>query len=308
MDETLLNFAKFFYAMTLTNIAIISVGIIGSILSFIVFNRKAFAKNSISIYCRALAIADSFMLFQLAVNIGMVFNVNILILSNILCKLYFYASYGLSAIPGWILVAYSIDKLLCVSHQSAKFQFLKKKSSQIAIVVIIVTFNCALYVEYPILVELVVPVGSNNVTEQCDATYMPYALEFNILYVLEANLIPFAIMIFSTIYTVRSIVRSARMNSNHLFVNERALARRRARDVKFAMNSIILNVLFIFLKTPATLIYVIKIEDFFTRYYWLTSCTIPFFLNYSITFFVHLITNSIFRREFLIMIGFYRRN
>lgn len=307
MDETLINFAKFFYAMTVTNISIISVGIIGSILSFIVFNRKAFAKNSISTYCRALAIADSFMLFHLAVNIGIVLNVNILILSHTLCKLYFYVSYGLSAIPGWILVAYSIDKLLCVS-QSQKFQFFKKKSSQIAIVVIIVTFNCALYVEYPILVDLVVPVGSNNVTEQCDATYMPYALEFNILYVLEANLIPFAIMIFSTVYTVRSIVRSARMNSKHLSVNERALARRRARDVKFAMNSIILNVLFIVLKTPATLIYVIKIEDFFTRYYWLTSCTIPFFLNFSITFFVHLITNSIFRREFLIMFGLNRIN
>jgi len=39
--------------------ATVSIGLVGNLLSFLVYSRKAFKKNSINIYCRALAIVDS---------------------------------------------------------------------------------------------------------------------------------------------------------------------------------------------------------------------------------------------------------
>jgi hypothetical protein len=39
-------------------------GVIGNIISFIVFSRKPFLKNPVSIYCRALAIFDMFIIYS----------------------------------------------------------------------------------------------------------------------------------------------------------------------------------------------------------------------------------------------------
>jgi hypothetical protein len=299
--DSLLNFQIFSYNVCILLIVIITIGILGNIISIIVFSRKTFAKNSISTYCRALAFFECFTAYQLVICIFFINNVYISALSNISCKLSNFANIGISSIPGWILVAFSLDKLICVT-QTQKYRFLKKKSYQLGIVAFLAIFNCLLYIEIPILINIQSITLAPNITSmQCDASTIPSASLLFAIYVIEANFIPFLIMILSTIFTVRSIVRS-RLNLEQTSNHSASLVRRRIRDTKFAVNSIVLNVIFILFKTPAALSFIITIEDFLTHQYFLRASLIPFYLNFSISFFVHLATNSIFRSELKLML------
>ena len=63
----------FLIGMAECRIAVISIGLIGNILTFIVFSRPVFEKNSIGTYCRALAVFESLTVYQLVADIIFVF-------------------------------------------------------------------------------------------------------------------------------------------------------------------------------------------------------------------------------------------
>ena len=82
----------FLIAMADCRIAVITIGLIGNLITFIVFSRPVFSKNSISTYCRALAIFDCFSIYELVADVGLVsFNYFVPQKSDIGCKLYYYA-------------------------------------------------------------------------------------------------------------------------------------------------------------------------------------------------------------------------
>lgn len=77
---------------------------------------------------------------------------------------------------------------------------------------------------------------------------------------------------------------------------------RRSRDVKFAISSLVFNFIFILLKCPSVVLYLlignrIRIPDSF-----LFLSLLLFFSNSCISIFVHFISNSLFRRELFIIL------
>lgn len=92
------------------------VGLAGNVISFAVFSRKSFATNSINVYCRALALSDILVLtLQIVSDTASVFyDTNIYWTSNALCKFSVYGSEIFSGNSSWILVAFAIDKVLCM--------------------------------------------------------------------------------------------------------------------------------------------------------------------------------------------------
>lgn len=142
-------------ALNVIRIPTIIIGLVGNILSFIVFSRKPFAKNSISTYCRALALFECFILLQLVNDVGTyIFNTVPDLQSNVMCKIHVYASIGMSSIPGWILVVFALDKLICVLNTSNRFEFIKFRKFQYAVIAFIAVFNLILYIEIPIDVNI----------------------------------------------------------------------------------------------------------------------------------------------------------
>lgn len=91
-------------------------GLAGNIIAFSVYSRKSFGRNSINIYCRALAIFDSLViLVQIPNAISVLFyNIEVYTTSSSICKFNVYASTFLAPISSWILVMFAIDKMLCV--------------------------------------------------------------------------------------------------------------------------------------------------------------------------------------------------
>ena len=125
-----------------------------------------------------------------------------------------------------------------------------------------------------------------------------------IIIVLETCIIPFAIMITSSILTVRLLIKSR--NSVERVGN---LGKdRKSRDRKYAISSVTFNILFLILKTPFMIYYTLFAFYFYYDVYYLNISLFLTALNSASVFFVHLVTNSIFRRDFLVLVGLVKRN
>lgn len=119
--------SKFYYATPICRVIIISLGLLGNIISFIIFSRKTFRKNSISTYCRALAVLDCIIIIELIHIVHYIINSTKLDFSNLTdatCKIFYYLSAQYGSIPAWILVAF-------FRRQNAQYATFASKNNKI---------------------------------------------------------------------------------------------------------------------------------------------------------------------------------
>lgn len=286
---------EIFDVLTAMRAALILLGLIGNIVSFVVFSRPVFSKNSISTYSRALAIFESYTLGQLITDIVLLTN-NFLYLanSNILwCKVSFYMNTGLAAIPGWILIAFSIDKIL--NMKRIKSNWLKKRWAQYTTVLGLAVFNLLLYIEIPIfLAPVTIPYTSITI---CDTSLLSFGTAFNILNLVAGSLLPFAIMFVTSIVSIKLIRDSKKAieRRSGTLASSSSKLNVLSRDAKFAVTTITFNVLFVTMRLPIIVVSIYgytKVSSFIIKFALLLH-----FLNSSMCFVVHFVSNSLFRRE-----------
>jgi hypothetical protein len=272
--------------------------ILGSLLTFIIFSRKAFEKSSISVYCKALAIFDLFVVFNLVSGLtSIISNISLNNDYDFFCKLIYFISTGISAIPGWILVAFSIDQLIIVCITD-RFRFFKKRRFQYSLILGIAIFHCVLYSPVFFFTGVLNVTTENGTIKICQNS----SFVMPILYLFESNIIPFTFIVVCTALIVRILFRSRKKIATELVVPRR----RQVRDLKFAFNSVILNILFIVFIIPLILSYILPL-DFSTFNFFNTVSFTLFYLNFALHFWIHLCFNSIFRKEFLILFRIIKR-
>ena len=204
----------------------------------------------------------------------------------------------LGASQSWILVAFGADKLL--NMRTSSTPILKKKWFQWSLVVGIFLFNILLYIYIPILLKRA-EVSPDFYL--CDfGTMMVFSKIFLIVFLLQSCLIPFIVMLIISLLTIRLLYKSRKSIER---VGNVA-SERKTRDKKYAISSVTLNILFIVLKLPMMMFYMLfYFANYFDIYYYRIAVFL-FFLNSSLSIFVHLVTNSLFRREFLVFFRFYQ--
>jgi hypothetical protein len=285
--------ASFTFAMTVIEATIIGIGFIGNILSIIIFSKRAFRSNSISTYCIALAICE------LGTIVEFIPDVYTLSLNKILydqtdpiCKFYYSANTMLSSIQPWIIVVFSLDKLLTMRVYSPAI--LKKKWFQWSIVSAIVFISIVLYIYLPIYLRIREVIPGYSI---CDVTSIGFFNIHVIVFTFETCLVPFLAMIITSILIILLLIKSR----NSVAQNGQVSRDRKSRDRKYAISSITFNLSFIALKLPLAIFYInlayFNLYDpvFFKIVYLL------YFLNMSMSFFIHILSNSLFRRQFLVL-------
>ena len=280
----------------------ISIGLIGNVISFLVFSRPVFRKNSISTYFRALAVFDCFTISELVSTIYLLcYGLFYPQFSDFACKAYFYIGMAFGSIPGWILIAFSIDKVLNMMRIGTNV--LRKRSFQYTVIFIIVLSNLLLYIGIAIYLKLVTIDFFGFPYLLCDTSTLSFGAFISTMFMIEGSVLPFIIMLTTSIISIRMIRNSTR-NINREGQKD---PNRTNRDIKFAFSSIFFNFSFIVLKFPvAFLIFLANyIPSLTTAYDALTIISTIYFLHYSSSFFIHLTSNSIFRRELKIMLGLY---
>ena len=276
-------------------------GVLGNIITFIVFCRPVFRKNSISIYCSTLALFDSYIIVQLVADFSLFFN-NVFPPddSEAWCKLYNYISTAFSAIPAWVLVMFSLDKFWNMKTNN-RFGFIKKRWFQVIVVLLNVVIHLLFYCE--ILILLNRRSIRQNTAYSCDFQYMNYFIIFNGIYLVESNILPFIIMIVTSVLMTKALVSSRRkVQGNNTAGTSSNIKSRKSRDFKFAVTSLTFNIVFIVLKMPLTIYYLLYVAGLDAGSYYYQISTVLFYTNSSINILVHLTSNSIFRTELWILI------
>jgi hypothetical protein len=154
---------------------------------------------------------------------------------------------------------------------------------------------------YPILVKLGEAFPGYFI---CDASSIGFFNIHMILSLIDTSLIPFVILMITSILTIRLLMKSR----NSIERNGKLCKERKSRDRKYAITSVTFNIMFIFLKLPLTIFYILFAFYSFYNIYFLKVATLLFFLNASSGFFVHIVTNSLFRKEFLVLFRLANRN
>ena len=273
--------------------------ILGSVLSFIIFSRKAFEKSSIGFYCRFLAVFDLFVIYNFGLGLATTtLKTSFISKYDIICKLAFFISSGVSSIPGWILVVFSFDQLIIVSR-TERFQFFKKRWFQYSIILTIFLVQCSIFIVTFFSNGIVYITIQDFTFPSCES----FSLAMPIVYLVEASLFPFVLIIISMFFVVRGLIKSRQK-----IVSIQQTNVRRNRDCKFAFNSVILNLLFILFTFPLIVYYIIPRGDYFLFSLINAICFIFYYLNFALHFWVHLAFNSIFRKELLIFFRIVKRN
>lgn len=317
-----MNFHDASRICTIITTTIISLGLIGNALSFAVFSRQAFRKSSINIYCRALAIFDSFIASNLIFQIGTVYlDDSWLSNQDIACKLNYYITLSMSPVSGWILVFFSIDQLINVTTVT-RCQFANKRVFQFATIGVIFFAHVLMYISVPI--QLTVANVSlpdlNQTTLVCTIASLPNPLVGELFYMIEANILPFCFMMLITVLILRRLQAStlnlqktlSNINNQPNTTSQvQFFERKKSKQRKFAVHCVFMNLLFVLLTLPVMLSFLfptmrvqldensdmINDNDIILG----RIMSIFFFINYSTHFLMHFVVNSLFRREFLLM-------
>ena len=285
--------------MLILRFAFIVIGLIGNVISFIVFSRPVFKKNSISTYYRALAIFDCFTINELIATAYLLFFGEFLPQnSDTACKTYFYLGMAFTSVSGWILIAFSIDKIL--NMKKIATNIINKKSSQYAGIFLIVLSNMLLYIGVPIYLKVVTIYFYGIPIPICDLTNLSFGPFISAVFMIQGSVLPFLIMITTSIISIK-MIRDSTRNIERNTSNTNFSSTRNNRDFKFAISSVAFNISFIVLKLPLTLLVVLDafLPAYSSDFDALSiTCTV-YYIHYSGSFFIHLASNSIFRREFL---------
>ena len=276
--------------MNIVTEAVVLIGLIGHVITFLIFSRSKFRTNSIGIYCRALAIFDSNILCYAVMNLIEILNgYSTAFSSEIACKVYAYTLYALGSISGWIIIAFSVDKLLSLRRVTST---MKRPIIYYLILTAIVLIHLTLYVVILIYLR---PVDIPGYGVLCDVSTLWFGETLNIVYMAESSIIPFIIMFITSLITIKSLWKSRRQVGMAINLSTQQ-NKRKNRNSMFALTSLTFNILFIVLKMPLLVCLTIGFANL--SKYFLQVAVFLYLIKFSILFFVNFLINSLFRREF----------
>lgn len=288
------------WGLTYAREIILLLGAIGNILTFVVYSRKKFAKNSISVYCRALAIADFLRTIQLVYDvITNQLAYDLIDSSDAACKIYYFVIMCIAPVSDWLLVTFSFDNMVRVWH-TLHFNFIFQRRYQIMIVAGLVLFNFGLFGAVPLSLSLKNVTNASDASPVCaDLTSLSVTRTFLHIYVVESIFLPFVLMLVSSVVIVRCLQQS-RMRIVQI-KSERG-SKRKTREFKFAASAVLFNIIFGLLKFPVSLYYYIILSDSQASLMFFLASQVIITFYHSSRFLVHLAGNVIFRREFMALI------
>jgi hypothetical protein len=269
------------------------IGLVGNVVGFLVMLRKNLAKIGPRIMYRFLLIMDIFTLLSIiVVYLKSVFNIDLLIMSKYACKLYLYLSIWLGAIPPYILIYISIEKIVATKYPSRKY-FLRKTETQIIYFLIILSLNSVYSLITLFVSDIIsIPTEYNSTTTMliCYTNDFVFFMTFIWMDIVNRVILPTILMILSSIVFLNSI-----WNLNHRIAHNFGTNHNLRKKINRIISLIILNISYIIFPLPISVVayfYTPNNIEFLASFYFRM-------IAYSINFYILLFTNSLFRKEFL---------
>jgi hypothetical protein len=258
--------------------------------------------NSFVIYIltRPKFLKESMFRYFLVSNLTCVLNISLVIMygisqfnlklnkSLLFCQVYTYLVYFAYSFYAWVSVVNSIDRVISIKYPRfkcfKKFKYQKLIISITAITLLLINIPRAIYVQ-----------TSNQVF--CAIQDIQTGFIINIINLIVSNVLPFLIMLLSTILLLHYLVtQKSKLRQN--IVNYK-------REKEFVKNVLVMDVWFIVLYSPYCIMGFLLFTLDFSKIdseMWQTGFTIAILLGYFETtcnFFVYFFCNKLFRNYFL---------
>ena len=300
-DECLDGVALFLrYAGTF----VVIFGLIGNILSMIVFTRKRLRFRSCSMYFLALSVSDICVLVGYTFESLLFHAYGIQLLSkSISCKLIIFSIYASTDVSNYFLTLAAIDRCVLISNQATHHRFCQRSVAKY-LIIFVICFFCLIngHVLYGFRVD------QNGSCLPSSTPYVEFYFNYYDSYIdiVKTVLIPFLLIFGCNIFIVYHLSRkrfSLKRNSSTTGRNRR---RRQEKERQLTGFLLFTSILFIIFSLPSEINDFLrtKLTDQFQRKYtcqlWtLTSILILLHqLNHASHFYVYTLTGPIFRREF----------
>lgn len=299
-------------------------GITGNIVLFLLFSvRGNLNKLVISVYFRALALANLIMCVNWLVEI--LENVYSFSLTNrveLLCRVLHFLVDSTAPMSAWCLTAADIQQFIAIAYPTRLIRLRKPRS---AVVLLATLFVISMLVYSHDLFDYNLAranFSNNSRTNKTHSTTCRQNANFNVNELADMvgiTLVPFAIMLATSVSTLVVVVRSHRRTRRHhhtssscQHTNNNSHNESRTttqRDIKFGITMISLNLTFLLMNQPLHVFNTINLYFSNGRRFaaiFIRLGTLFMFLNssfYCVTLYLQIGVNSLVRHEF---VGFFK--
>ena len=273
------------------------IGLVFNTLSICVFEKKQLKKHSYSNYWKAKALFENIILLQVIIHwIGYFYKLDVDLISTFFCRFNQYQPYVAGGFSLWLETVIILDRFFSIVYPN-RFKFIKTIRFQIAVFFIIGVYSLIINLNLLVNLRLDVKTGSNN-TWICHASLNALKISsiIGLLNTLAVNILINPVLDLIII----CYITNTRNN------NIRRLNRSSIIDRKFAISAIALNMSSLLLKLPfQTVVLISNVlrlkNDEISILYSVGLCML--LIDKSDIFFINILVNSVFRRQFLLMFG-----
>lgn len=298
-NESIIDFYRFNRVL---RYLVKGIAVVSNLIVFVVYFQGGLRKLSVSIYFRSIALFYSIqVLYELLITPYMH---DICRKSELVYKFFIYLSHLPVPISVWFEVVASLDRFLSILLPN-RFQFLHTKLIQRLVIVYVIAYNMSCYVYVFVKVRFIRKDPAYLESDLRNQDQLDYTL--TILALVNSSAVPFLIMFVLSLATFVGVLRvHRRMKSTTISQNNHHHHNMTIRrDIKFGVTIISLNLLFFVFVVIYQLNQLVRLNPFSFRdqHQIFISIVIESILNdlrdyyYSLNFLVHLVVNSLVRRE-----------
>jgi len=285
-------------------ISFIILGTIGNVLNLLIFTRPTLLRSSCTLYLIAASIDNILVIFTSLLTrlLANGFYDDITMISNLLCKLRYYAGYVFLAVSPYFYILACFDRY-CSSSTSATRRSWCNKKVAIRLIIGAIILACILYLHMAIFFErLVVPTGF-----YCYARPGIYNTFYRIFYLVIYCMLPSFCMGLFSILTLKNIRQQARRIRPGLATGNQILRRIDHQMVRMLFSQVLTQLLGVLPFATLSLVALFinsstNIYNFFSNIF-----ILPLFVSYAISFYVFTLSSRIYRQELMKIIWFRRR-
>ena len=278
--------------------------LVGTILGMIIFSRKTLSKLPMRHVYQSLLATDAIYVTKITIQNTIVYTSigPVKFLSTLACKIYIYTNFMICTISSWLLVVICIERCLTIVFVN-RMKIFENKKFEIFLIALAVIYNCLLYTPFLLYQELQQSLTNNTDTNEtqieydCEFSDIEYIQTFYLMDMIHSTLIPYAIMLVSSIilfvFVIKSRMRIQRLTNSR----ERKSLK---KEIRFGMTILLLNFFFVILSLPICVAnYVDTLSDFMYD-----VIGYIFMISFCINFYILAVFNTIIRKEVVALFKF----
>lgn len=272
---------------------ILGLGFFGNIMGIVVLLKRKLVKLGARNTFRYLFITDTIYLIQMVVDsIAYNYGYDITAMSVLSCRVYFHVNNSIATLSPMLLVYISLERLISIKYPHKRF-ILRKPNNQFIYLICIFVFNMVYYSPFLFYFNFSIQKSSSNRSE-CNFADSKSIRTFSYMDLTNRVLMPCLLTTFTSILLILTIFKTRNRAFRHIIIDNRSFK----KDAKFTITSICINLFYIVLTLP------LPIYNIFSDYFSEFAFSFAFYLfclTYSINFYIFLLFNSLFRKEFIVM-------